>query len=99
VEEWLAADPPADGARLELIWGYWHLSPAPSYRHQRATHRLGRVIEDALVAGGRTDLHMFPGAAVEISTPWRTGLIPDDAYTPTLLAHPTSLGVLEAESA
>jgi Uma2 family endonuclease len=77
VEEWLATDDPEDGSSLELIWGYWYVSPAPSYRHQRAAHRLGRVIEDALMAAGRTDLHMFSATAVEISTPWRTGLIPD----------------------
>jgi Uma2 family endonuclease len=77
VDEWLATDGPDDGSTVELIWGYWHVSPAPSYRHQRATHRLGRVIEDALTAAGRTDLHMFTATAVEISTPWRTGLIPD----------------------
>jgi Uma2 family endonuclease len=77
VEEWLAADPPEDGSRLELIWGYWHVSPAPGGRHQRAAHRLGRVLEDALAAAGRSDLHMVPAVGVEISTPWRTGLIPD----------------------
>jgi Uma2 family endonuclease len=77
VAEWLATDPPADDGRLELIWGYWHVTPAPSFRHQRVAHRLGRVIEDALIAAERTDLHMFCAAAVEISTPWRTGLIPD----------------------
>jgi Uma2 family endonuclease len=77
VAEWLATEPRTDGDRLELIWGYWHMTPAPSFRHQKAAHRLGRVLEDALVAAGRGDLHMFCAAAVEISTPWRTGLIPD----------------------
>lgn len=31
----------------------------------------------ALAEEGRPDLYMFSGTAVEISTPWRTGLIPD----------------------
>lgn len=77
VEDWLATEPPEDGSRLELIWGYFHMSPAPGARHQQAILRLGRVLEDALHAADRTDLHVVPGVAVEISTPLRTGLIPD----------------------
>jgi Uma2 family endonuclease len=77
VDDWLAREHPADGSRLELIFGYLHVSPPPTGQHQRAAFVLGRVIEDALRAGGRTDLHVVLGVGVEISTPWRTALIPD----------------------
>ncbi len=77
VDDWLAREHPTDGSRLELIFGYLHVSPPPTGQHQRAAFVLGRVIEDALREGGRTDLHVVLGVGVEISTPWRTGLIPD----------------------
>jgi Uma2 family endonuclease len=77
IEDWLAMDPPEDGSRLELIWGHLHVSPAPMGQHQVAVFQLSIVINDVLRRAGRTDLHVVPGIAVEISTPMRTGLIPD----------------------
>jgi Uma2 family endonuclease len=77
VDDWLAREHPTDGSRLELILGYLHVSPPPSGQRQRAAFVLARVVEDALLAGGRTDLHVVLGVGVEISTPWRTALIPD----------------------
>lgn len=77
VEDWLALDPPVDGARLELIFGYLHMNPAPSGEHQYLAYRLTRWMDDALRAAGRTDLHVVPAVNVEISTAWRTALIPD----------------------
>ncbi|ONI77759.1 hypothetical protein ALI144C_30415 [Actinosynnema sp. ALI-1.44] len=77
VEEWLALDPPVDGSRLELIFGYLHLTPAPSGEHQFASSRLVRQIEDALDEAGRTGLYVVPAVNVRISTAWRTALIPD----------------------
>ncbi|WP_211764133.1 Uma2 family endonuclease [Kutzneria sp. CA-103260] len=77
IEDWLAMDPPADGSRIELIWGYFHVSPAPMGQHQVAVFQLSMLLNDALRRAGRTGLHVVPGVAVEISTPLRTGLIPD----------------------
>jgi Uma2 family endonuclease len=77
VEDWLDLDPPVDGSRLELIFGYLHMTPAPSGDHQRAAFRLARLVEDAIQAAGRTDLHVVPAVNVRISTAWRTALIPD----------------------
>jgi Uma2 family endonuclease len=77
VEDWLASDPPADGSRLELILGYFHVTPAPGGEHQFAAYRLTRLLEDSLRAAGLTDLYAVPAVNVEVSTTWRTGLIPD----------------------
>lgn len=79
VEDWLASDPPTDGSRLELILGYFHVTPAPGGEHQFAAYRLTRLIEDGLRTAGRTDLYAVPAVNVEVSTTWRTGLIPDVA--------------------
>lgn len=77
VEDWLVLDPPVDGSRLELIFGYLHVTPALSGEHQRLAYRLTRLIDDACAAAGRTDLHVVPAVNVRISTAWRTALIPD----------------------
>ncbi|SDN13962.1 Putative restriction endonuclease [Lentzea albidocapillata subsp. violacea] len=77
VEDWLALPTPVDGSRLQLIFGHLHLTPAPSGEHQHLAYRLTRLIDDALRAAGRTDLHVVPAVNVRISTAWRTALIPD----------------------
>jgi Uma2 family endonuclease len=77
VEDWLAMDPPVDGSRLELIFGYLHVTPAASGPHQHTAYRLARRVEDALHARGRNDLYVVPAVNVKISTAWRTALIPD----------------------
>lgn len=89
VEDWLALDPSVDGSRLELIFGYLHVTPAPSGEHQRAAFRLARLVEDAIHAAGRTDLHVVPAVKVQISTAWRTTLIPDVAVLNTLPVGPS----------
>lgn len=43
---------PDDGNRYELIRGEIFMSPAPKLRHQRASRRLQRLIEDFLGAHG-----------------------------------------------
>lgn len=45
VEDWLAADGPVDGSRLELILGYFAMSPPPTSGHQRVSYRLARAVE------------------------------------------------------
>jgi Uma2 family endonuclease len=77
VEDWLAADAPVDGSRLELILGYFAMSPPPMSGHQRASFRLGRAVDDALEAAGLSDVEVLPAVGVLISTPFRTALIPD----------------------
>lgn len=83
VADWLAQEPPVDGSRLELITGYFHLTPPPSGRHQYTGARLWRAIETALSTAGRTDLYAVPAVGVQISTGWRTALIPDIAVLNT----------------
>lgn len=77
IEDWLALDPPADGSRVELIFGYLHVSAAPSGEHQAAAFNLAVLVRDALRAAQRADLYVVPAVNVEISTAWRTALIPD----------------------
>lgn len=78
VEDWLALEPPVDGSRLELIFGYLHVTPAPSGEHQNAAFLLAVLIREAISAAARTgDLYVVPAVNVEISTAWRTALIPD----------------------
>jgi hypothetical protein len=68
VDDWLAQEHPADGSRLELIFGYLHVSPAPSTRHQYAGDELRAVLKDALRQAGRTDLYAVTAVGVRIST-------------------------------
>lgn len=77
ITDWLAMDPPRDGSRLELIFGHLHVSPAPSGEHQAIAFDLAVLLRTQLRAAGRTDLHVVPAVNVEISTAWRTALIPD----------------------
>ncbi|WP_435154555.1 Uma2 family endonuclease [Amycolatopsis sacchari] len=76
VEDWLAADTPVDGSRLELILGYFTMTPPPTGFHQRLSFRLARAVDDALAAAGQ-NLEMLQAVGVRISTPFRTALIPD----------------------
>jgi Uma2 family endonuclease len=76
IKDWLAMDPPRDGSRLELIFGHLHVSPAPSGEHQAIAFELAVLLRDQLRAA-RPDLHVVPAVNVEISTAWRTALIPD----------------------
>lgn len=46
VADWLAL--PEDGLRYELIDGSYHVTPAPTRRHQRTVHRLLRLLGDVL---------------------------------------------------
>lgn len=79
IDDWLAADAPADGGRLELIWGYWVVTPPPTGQHQWATDTLCHSLRQAVRAAGRSDLFPVTGIGVEISTALRTALIPDVA--------------------
>lgn len=91
VDDWLAQEPPPDGSRLELIMGYFHVVPPPSSRHQYIGDELRAVLKSSLRASGRTDLYVVTGAGVQISTPWRTALIPDIVMLNVPLPEPTIL--------
>ena len=77
VDEWLEMEHPADGSRLELIWGYLHMTPPPGGLHQNVLVELIVLLRDALRAAGRDDLTVLPGVGVRISTRFRTAVIPD----------------------
>jgi Uma2 family endonuclease len=77
VEEWLAQEHPEDGSRLELIYGYLHVSPPPTGQHQYAGFELCTLLKNALRDARHQGLYPVPGVAVKISTARRTGLIPD----------------------
>jgi Uma2 family endonuclease len=64
VDEWLEMEHPADGSRLELIWGYLHTTPPPGGTHQSVMLELAVLLRDALHAAGRTDLTVLPGVGV-----------------------------------
>lgn len=69
--EWHEAAQPADGKRLELVAGWWSVSPAPGFTHQRIADRICRALDDQLDGAAVT------AVAVDISAPGRYGLIPD----------------------
>ncbi|MFD3704600.1 Uma2 family endonuclease [Nocardia sp. NPDC058658] len=79
VEDWLAEEQPVDGSRLELIWGYLHMTPPPGGPHQYAAGELFVVLRAAVRAADRSDLTALPAVGVRISTPFRIGIIPDVA--------------------
>jgi Uma2 family endonuclease len=77
IEDWLVADQPEDGSRLELIWGYYYVSPAPSMQHQFAGGEVRELLKYTFLRAGRSELYVVTAVAAEISAPMRTGLIPD----------------------
>lgn len=79
VEDWRALPPREDGSRLELIEGYWLVTPAPTGQHQFAEKRVLNALDAAIATGGRPDLTALSGIGVEVSTPNRTAIIPDFA--------------------
>ncbi|MGF6880747.1 Uma2 family endonuclease [Nocardia sp. GAS34] len=74
---------PSDGSRLELIWGYLHVTPPPTSLYQHVLIELIVLLRDALRGAGRTDLRVLPGIGIRISTRFRTGVIPDIAVIDT----------------
>ncbi|HVK21488.1 MAG TPA: Uma2 family endonuclease [Actinokineospora sp.] len=101
VEQWRAIDVPDDGSRIELIWGYYHVSPAPGGPHQFATDAICRALWAAVKDAGRAnDLFPITGVGVEITSALRTALIPDVAVLnarPTATAFPAAAVELAVE--
>lgn len=79
VSDWRASGSDESGPRQELIAGYLYVVPPPSGRHQFVGDELRGVISSALRSAGRRDLYAVTGVGVEISSGWRTALIPDVA--------------------
>lgn len=99
VEDWLAAEQPSDGSRLELGLGYLYMTPPPTGSHQYATGELFVALRSAVRAAGRSDLQVLPGVGVKISTAFRTAVIPDvavvaaDAHRTAFESHELVLAV------
>ncbi|WP_433594607.1 Uma2 family endonuclease [Nocardia sp. CA-145437] len=99
MEDWLAAEQPSDGSRLELVLGYLYMTPPPTGSHQYATGELFVALRAAVRAANRSDLRVLPGVGVKISTAFRTGVIPDvavvaaDAHRKSFEAHELVLAV------
>ncbi|WP_243789126.1 Uma2 family endonuclease [Saccharopolyspora gloriosae] len=77
VADWHALPPREDGSRLELIEGYWLVTPAPSGQHQWAESELIGTLKSSLRQAGRSDLYALGGVGVEINAPQQSALIPD----------------------
>ncbi|MEV0049537.1 Uma2 family endonuclease [Saccharopolyspora shandongensis] len=77
IADWHALPAREDGSRLELIEGYWLVTPPPTGQHQWAEKRIISLFDQAIASAGRTDLYAIGGIGVEISTSYRSALIPD----------------------
>lgn len=78
VADWHALPAREDGTRLELIEGYWLVTPPPSGQHQWAEKRFIKMLDKSLERGGREDdLYVLGGVGVELSTEYRSALVPD----------------------
>ncbi|QIZ36755.1 Uma2 family endonuclease [Saccharopolyspora sp. ASAGF58] len=77
IADWHALPAREDGSRLELIEGYWLVTPPPSGQHQWAEKRIISMFDQAINSAKRTDLYAVGGIGIEISTSYRSALIPD----------------------
>ena len=58
--EWHAADPPLH-ERLELLAGWWRVSPAPEFDHQLIADELRHALRD------QVDVYVVTAAGVDVS--------------------------------
>lgn len=79
IADWHALPEREDGSRLELLEGYWLVTPPPTGQHQWAEKQLIQALDHAISSARSTDLYALGGIGVEISTEHRTALIPDFA--------------------
>ncbi|TDD38138.1 Uma2 family endonuclease [Saccharopolyspora elongata] len=77
IADWHALPAREDGSRLELIEGYWLVTPPPTGQHQWAEKRIISHFDQAITSAGRTDLYAVGGIGIEISTSYRSALIAD----------------------
>lgn len=83
VDDWHALPAREDGSRLELLEGYWLVTPPPGGPHQWAESEIVSLLKAAVRRASRTDLYALGGVGVEISTANRTAVIPDFAILDT----------------
>ncbi|SDP54470.1 Putative restriction endonuclease [Actinopolyspora xinjiangensis] len=76
IDDWHALPARADGSRLELLEGYWLVTPPPSGPHQWAEKQLVNLLDRA-IASTPNALYAVGGIGVELGTARRTALIPD----------------------
>ncbi|SDQ08238.1 Uma2 family endonuclease [Actinopolyspora saharensis] len=77
IDDWHALPARADGSRLELLEGYWLVTPPPSGPHQWAENEIILLFKNALREASRSELYAVGGVGVEIGSEQRTALIPD----------------------
>ena len=75
--EALPSEPPFDGRRYELLGGSIIMSPSPTPRHQLASFRLTKLLDDA-VPPGHTVFH----APIELDLPSEQRVVPDIVVVP-----------------
>lgn len=83
IADWCALSDREDGSRLELIKGNWLVTAPPTGQHQWAESELITLLKTALRTAERTDLYALGGVGVEVTTEYRTALIPDFAVLNT----------------
>ncbi|MHA6803155.1 Uma2 family endonuclease [Salinifilum ghardaiensis] len=83
IADWHALAAREDGSRLELIEGYWLVTPPPTGQHQWAADELVHACKTAFRAAQHSDLHPVSGIGVEFAVPGRTALVPDLAVLNT----------------
>lgn len=74
LDDWHRADQPATG-RLELLAGWWIMSPAPEFDHQLIADELRHALRD------QVDGYVVTACGVDVSSTHRDGLIPDVVVT------------------
>ena len=77
IADWHALPAREDGTRLELIEGYWLVTPPPSGQHQWAESEFVSLLKACVRQAGRRDLYALGGVGVELSTEYRSAFIPD----------------------
>lgn len=83
IADWCALPDREDGSRLELIKGNWLVTAPATGQHQWAESELITLLKTSLRTAERTDLYALGGVGVEVSTEYRTVLIPDFAVLST----------------
>lgn len=74
---------PEDGRRIELIDGALVMTPAPAYLHQRATHRIGLILEQACPSG----FEVFSSPPNWVANEFNA-FIPDSMIVPVMVGEP-----------
>ncbi len=82
IADWHALAAREDGSRLELIEGYWLVTPPPTGQHQWAEDELVHICKSAF-RGTERGLYPVTGVGIELDAQGRTALVPDLAVLDT----------------